>query len=70
MSLGANKQALMGAAGSGGAADDFYDHQISKSFRFESGYLKYDNKLCILPQQKLILIQVQHYIVILLHGNI
>jgi hypothetical protein len=41
MSLGANKQALMGAAGSGGAADDFYDHQISKSFRFESGYLKW-----------------------------
>ena len=33
MSLGANKQALMGAAGSGGAADDFYDHQIAKSVR-------------------------------------
>ena len=34
MSLGANKQALMGAAGSGGAADDFYTHQIANSCRF------------------------------------
>tara|TARA_R110001599_G_scaffold85405_1_gene229290 strand:- start:233 stop:2821 length:2589 start_codon:yes stop_codon:yes gene_type:complete len=34
MSLGANKQALMGAAGAGGAADDFYTHQIAKSARF------------------------------------
>ena len=34
MSLGANKQALMGAAGAGGAADDFYDHQIVNSVRF------------------------------------
>ena len=34
MSLGANKQALMGAAGSGGAADDFYSHQIANSCRF------------------------------------
>ena len=25
----------------GGAVDNFYDHQISKSFRFESGYLKW-----------------------------
>jgi len=33
MSLGANKQALMGAAGSGGAADNFYDYQIAKSVR-------------------------------------
>jgi hypothetical protein len=35
MSLGANKQALMGAAGSGGAADDFYDYQIANSARFD-----------------------------------
>ena len=25
----------------GAAVDNFYDHQISKSFRFESGYLKW-----------------------------
>jgi len=35
MSLGANKQALMGAAGSGGAAEDFYDYQIANSARFD-----------------------------------
>ena len=34
MSLGANKQALMGAAGSGGGAD-FYDYQIANSARFD-----------------------------------
>ena len=33
MSLGANKQALMGAAGSSGTADNFYTHQIANSVR-------------------------------------
>ena len=33
MSLGANKQALMGAAGSSGASDNFYTHQIANSVR-------------------------------------
>ena len=33
MSLGANKQALMGASGAGGAGGDFYTHQIANSLR-------------------------------------
>lgn len=33
MSLGANKQALMGAAGSSGGSDNFYTHQIANSVR-------------------------------------
>jgi len=33
MSLGANKQALMGAAGGAAAAADFYDYQIANSVR-------------------------------------
>ena len=35
MSLGANKQTLMGAAGAGGGVDNFYSHQIAKSCRFD-----------------------------------
>jgi len=34
MSLGANKQALMGAAGAAGGGGDFYSHQIANSCRF------------------------------------
>ena len=45
MSLGANKQALMGAAGAaGGAGDGFYSHQIASSIRnsaAQSGTLKW-----------------------------
>ena len=33
MSLGANKQALMGAAGASGGSDDFYSYQIANSVR-------------------------------------
>jgi len=35
MSLGANKQALMGAAGAAGDDGDFYSHQITHSARFQ-----------------------------------
>ena len=43
MSLGANKQALMGAAGAAGGGGDFYTHQIASSIRnssAQSGTLK------------------------------
>ena len=35
MSLGANKQALMGASGAGGGGTSFYDYQIEQSLLFD-----------------------------------
>ncbi len=37
MSLGANKQALMGAAGASGGGTSFYDYQIEQSLMFSGG---------------------------------